>query len=77
MRPLDYWRGDFMKVKYTLTTLMIVMLVAALFYTYGGSQAPAGQPKLESLTAQNVADVRNQFNSAKNTVRVLLLLSPT
>ena len=77
MRPLDYWHGDFMKVKYTLSTLLVVMLVAALIYVYGGSQAPAGQPQLESLTAQNVADVQNQFNSAKNAVRVLLLLSPT
>jgi hypothetical protein len=77
MRPLDYWHGDFMKVKYTLSALLVVMLVAALFFFYGGSQAPAGQPKIESITAQNVADVRSQFNSAKNDVRVLLLLSPT
>jgi hypothetical protein len=66
-----------MKVKYILGTLLGVMLVAALVYFYGGSQAPPGQPPLESVTAQNVADVKNQFNSAKDDVRVLLLLSPT
>jgi beta-xylosidase len=77
MRPQDYWHGDFVRGKYILGTLLAVMLVAALFYFYGGSQAPAGQPPLENITAQNVADVRSQFNSAKNAVRVLLLLSPT
>jgi hypothetical protein len=66
-----------MKVKYILGILAGVMLVAALVYFYGGNQVPAGQPPLESLTAQNVADVKNQFNSAKDDVRVLLLLSPT
>ena len=66
-----------MKVKYILGILLGVMLVAALFYFYGGSQAPPGQPPLESVTAQNVADVKNQFNAAKDDVRVLLLLSPT
>jgi hypothetical protein len=66
-----------MKRKYILGTLLGVILVVALVYFYGGSQAPPGQPPLESLTAQNVADVKNQFNSAKDDVRVLLLLSPT
>jgi hypothetical protein len=66
-----------MKIKYILAALMTVFLVAALFYFYGGSQAPPGQPPLESLTAQNVSDVENQFNAAKDNVRVLLLLSPT
>lgn len=77
MRPQDYWHGDFMRSKYILGTVLAVTLAAALVYFYGGSHAPAGQPPLESITAQNVADVRNQFNSAKNAVRVLLLLSPT
>jgi hypothetical protein len=66
-----------MKSKYILGALLTVLLLAALVYFYGGSQAPAGQPTLESLTAQNVAQVKNQFNAAKDDVRVLLLLSPT
>jgi hypothetical protein len=65
-----------MKVKYILGTLLAVMF-AALFYFYGGSQAPRGQAPLESITTQTVADVRSQFNSAKNDVRVLFLSSPT
>jgi hypothetical protein len=66
-----------MKGKYIFGTLLGVMLVAALVYFYGGSQPPPGQPPLASITAQNVADVKNQFSLAKDDVRVLLLLSPT
>lgn len=66
-----------MKSKYIFGALLAVVLVAALFYFYGGSEAPSGQPPLESVTAQNVADIKTQFNVAKNDVRVVLLLSPT
>jgi hypothetical protein len=66
-----------MKGKFVFGTVVGVVLVAALFYFYGGSHAPAGQPPLESVTAQNIDDIRNQFNSAEDSVRVLLLLSPT
>jgi len=66
-----------MKSKSVLGVLLGLVLVAALVYFYGGSQAPPGQPPLESVTSQNIADVKNQFNSAKDEVRVLLLLSPT
>jgi hypothetical protein len=66
-----------MKRKYSLGALVAVLVLAALLYFYGGSQAPSGQHPLDSLTAQNVAAVKNQFNAAKHEVRVLLLLSPT
>jgi hypothetical protein len=65
-----------MKRKYILGALAVLVL-AALVYFYGGSQAPSGQPPLDSLTARNLAEVKNQFNAAKDEVRMLLLLSPT
>jgi hypothetical protein len=66
-----------MKSKYLISALLTALLVGALVYFYGGSQPPAGQPLLQSLTAQNVAEIKNEFNAAKDDVRVLLLLSPT
>jgi hypothetical protein len=66
-----------MKSKYLISALLTALLVGALVYFYGGSQPPAGQPPLQSLTAQNVAEIKNEFNAAKDDVRVLLLLSPT
>ena len=66
-----------MKRKYIFGALLAAFLLTALGYFYGGSQAPSGQPPLRSLTAENVAEVKNEFNAAKDDVRMLLLLSPT
>ena len=66
-----------MKRNYILGALLTVVLLGTLVYLYNGSKAPSGQPPLESLTAQNVADVQDEFNAAKDDARVLLLLSPT
>jgi hypothetical protein len=66
-----------MKSKFIVGAALAVIVVGTLFYFYGGSQVPSGQPPLESLTAQNVADIKTQFNLAKDNPRVLLLLSPT
>lgn len=63
--------------RYVPSALMAAALLAALVYFYGGSQVPAGQPPLLSLTPQNVTGFKTAFNAAKDDVRVLLLLSPT
>jgi hypothetical protein len=55
----------------------VVILLAALAYFHGGSRAPSGQPPLRSLAAENVGEIKNEFNAAKNEIRVLLLFSPT
>ena len=65
-----------MKRKYVPIAILLAVLVALLYF-YRGSQAPPGQPPLQRLTAQNVADIKNAFNAAKDDVRVLALLSPT
>ena len=66
-----------MKRKYISGALLAALLLAALVYFYGGSATPSGQPPLRSLNAQNVAELKNEFNGAKDDVRALLLLSPT
>jgi hypothetical protein len=66
-----------MKRKYLAGAAAAAILFILLFYVYGGSQAPQGQPPLQTITAQNISEIRNQFNMAKDDVRVLLLLSPT
>lgn len=40
-------------------------------------QTPAGQPPLANVTHQSLAQLRQQFNAATDSERVLLLLSPT
>jgi hypothetical protein len=65
------------KRKYIVNSALGAILLAALVYFYGGSRTPPGQPPLRSITAENVNELKNEFNAAKNETRVLLLLSPT
>lgn len=66
-----------MKSKHILLAILAIALIGVLFYLYGGSQVPPGQPPLDSLTPQNLATVENSFNAAKDDVRVLVLVAPT
>lgn len=66
-----------MKLKYLAGAIATAILVALLIYSYGGGHTPQGQPPLQALTAQNISEIRNQFNAARDHVRVLVLLSPT
>lgn len=66
-----------MKRRYIVGAVLAAVLIAALVYLYGGSQTPSGQPPLQNVTAQNVGEIKNDFNAARGEVRVLLLLSPT
>jgi len=47
-----------MKSKFIVRAVLGVILIGVLFYFYGGSQVPFGQPPLENVTAQNVADIK-------------------
>jgi hypothetical protein len=66
-----------MKRNYIISGTISATLIAALVYFYGGSQTPSGQPPLQSLTAENLSELKREFNAAKDETRVLLLLSPT
>ena len=58
--------------------LALAVLVGAFFlYLYGGSTAPQGQPPLVRLNAANVSSLKDGFNASANSVRVLVLVSPT
>ena len=66
-----------MKRAYIVGAIPVALLTAAVIYLYGGGQTPAGQSPLKNLSAQSVGEIKNEFNAAKDDVRVLLLLSPT
>ena len=66
-----------MKRAYIVGSIPVALLAAAVLYLHGGGQTPAGQSLLKNLSAQNVGEIKNEFNAAKDDVRVLLLLSPT
>ena len=66
-----------MKRAYIVGAIPVALLAAAVFYVYGAGQTPTGQPPMKNLSAQSIGEIKNEFNAAKDDVRVLLLLSPT
>ena len=66
-----------MKRAYIVGAVVVALLAAAVLYLYGGGETPAGQPPMKNLSTQTVGEIKNEFNAAKDDVRVLLLLSPT
>jgi len=64
--------------KIIVLSALVVALIGLLYYAYGGrSQTPAGQAPLAKLSADNFPTLRKEFNDARESVRVILLLSPT
>ena len=57
-------------------SILAIAAMAALVAACG-HQTPAGQPALLSLDAGNFSALKDSFNSAPRSVRLIALLSPT
>jgi len=60
--------------------LVAVVIAAALlvvYYFYLGSTVPNGQQPLARLNGSNIGSLKNTFNESANSVRVIVMLSPT
>ncbi len=66
-----------MNRKVIIITAAALALCGVLFYFYAGHRTPSGQPALAELTPSNFTSLENAFNTAKNEIRIVLLLSPT
>jgi hypothetical protein len=64
-------------VFYGLVTLFAAIVLFVVYYLYVGSSVPAGQQPLLRLTASNLESLKQSFNEAKDSVRVIVMLSPT
>ena len=53
------------------------LIFYVLYYLYGGSTAPKGQQPLVSLNGSNLSSLKDAFNGSTDSVRVLVMLSPT
>jgi hypothetical protein len=53
------------------------ILVLAAYYFYGGSSVPKGQQPLLRLNPSNLPLLTDAFNRSRDSVRVLVLVSPT
>ncbi|HSS21222.1 MAG TPA: hypothetical protein VLL54_14205 [Pyrinomonadaceae bacterium] len=62
-----------------LIILAIVVIGLGLvgYYLYGGSTVPNGQAPLVRLNDTNFSSLKDSFNGSANSVRVIVMLSPT
>ena len=57
--------------------LTALAVFAGLLYLYGGHQTPCGQAPLADLNSANLSELKDEFNSSRADIRMLVLLSPT
>jgi hypothetical protein len=58
-------------------TFVFAVAALAALVAGCGHETPAGQPGLLSLNRGNFSAIKDSFNSAPGSVRVVALLSPT
>ena len=66
-----------LSIRYALCVAGILAAFLIVWYLWLSQGAPPGQPLLTSLTENNLDQFKNDFNSAGNEARLVLLLSPT
>jgi hypothetical protein len=64
-------------LKYALSLVALALALFVFWYFWGWSRTPHGQPPLASLTSSNLDQFKQEFNSAADRTRLVLLLSPT
>jgi len=53
------------------------VILYVFYYLYGGSRVPHGQQPLVRLNGSNLSSLKDSFNESANSVRALVMLSPT
>ncbi len=66
-----------MNRKRTFLAVIVLALLAAVYYFYGGSRTPVGQTPLVSFPSGDLAPLKSAFNGSASSVRVVVMLSPT
>ena len=56
---------------------VIAAALLAVYYFYLGSTLPNGQQPLVRLNSTNIGTLKNAFNESSDSVRVIVMLSPT
>jgi hypothetical protein len=65
------------KMKYVVLLAVAAGALFGLWYFWGMSRTPPGQPPLVSLSEKNFIQFTDEFNKAGDRPRLVLLLSPT
>ncbi len=56
---------------------VLAFAILVIYYLYGGSTSPKGQQPLVRLSGSNLVSLKDAFNGSANSVRLLVLVSPT
>lgn len=64
-------------VIYGLVTVVGAIALVVFYYLYLGSTAPTGQQPLVRLDNSNIDSLKKSFNESADSVRVIVMLSPT
>jgi hypothetical protein len=60
-----------------LVSVLAAIAFLVFYYFYWGSTVPNGQQPLVRLNSANVATLKDVFNGSANSVRLVVMLSPT
>jgi len=62
---------------YGLMAVVGAFVLFVVYYLYLGSTAPTGQQALVRLDNSNIESLKKSFNDSADSVRVIVMLSPT
>jgi len=65
------------RITYGILAVVIAVALLIVYNFYLGSSPPAGQQPLVRLNASNIESLKQSFNESKDSVRVMVMLSPT
>jgi hypothetical protein len=65
------------RIIYGLVAVVGAALLFLVYYLYLGSAAPVGQQPLVRLDQSNIDSLKKSFNDSADSVRVMVMLSPT
>jgi hypothetical protein len=64
-------------VIYGLMAVVGAIVLFVVYYLYLGSTVPTGQQPLVRLDNSNIESLKRSFNDSADSVRVMVMLSPT
>jgi hypothetical protein len=64
-------------VIYGLVAVVGAIVLFVVYYLYLGSTVPTGQQHLVRLNTSNIDSLKKSFNDSADSVRVMVMLSPT
>ncbi len=65
------------RVIYGFVAVVVAIALFVVYYFYLGSTAPSGQQPLVRLEVSNIESLKKSFNESADSVRVMVMLSPT